>query len=265
VLGFVRNVAAVAGSQDISRRELATTYARLRIGGRESPGSHARVLDWDVAYVDYRALVELFLEVFVRRHYPFRAAHSSPFVIDCGANIGVATMFFKTLAPQAEILAFEPEPTAFRVLRQNVEANRMASVECRPYAVGREAGRQLLRSPGPGHGASSLVFDYPGWTGMEVETVRLSECLDDRRVDFLKLDVEGSEHAVLADLVETGAIERVGEIGLEHHPRNPDDLPRLLQMLADAGFSHRLAFASDELWDPMQQLLVHAFRKPKQG
>ena len=263
---MVRNVAAVAGSQDISRRKLATTYARLRVGKGEIPGSpaRARILDWEVAYADYRALVELFLEIFVRRHCPFRAARSSPFVVDCGANIGVATMFIKTLAPQAEILAFEPEPTAFRLLRQNVEANRMASVECRPYAVAREAGRQLLRSPGPAHLASSLVFDYPDWKEIEVETVRLSECLDDRRVDFLKLDVEGSEHAVLADLVDSGAIERVDEIGLEHHPRQPDDLPHLLQTLADAGFSHRLAVGSDELWDPTQLLLVHAFREAQQ-
>jgi hypothetical protein len=80
----------------------------------------ARILDWNVIYADYPALVELFEEIFVRRYYPFRPARRTPFVVDCGANVGVSAMFFKTVAPEAEILAFEPEPTAFRLLCDNV-------------------------------------------------------------------------------------------------------------------------------------------------
>jgi len=157
VLGAARNVAAMAASPDISPRSLASSYARLRT--RRAVGflpGHARILDWEVAYADYSASVELFEEIFVRRHYPFRPVRPSPFVVDCGANIGVSAMFFKTLAPQAEILAFEPEPTAFRLLCDNVQLNRMRTVDCRPNAVGGEAGRRILWSAAPAHGGASL-------------------------------------------------------------------------------------------------------------
>jgi FkbM family methyltransferase len=262
----MRNIGAVARSPDISPGALASTYARLRLA-RAVPGSprRAQMLGWEVAYVDYPAVVGLFEEIFVRRHYPFRPARSAPFVVDCGANIGVSTMFFKTLAPEAEILAFEPEPTAFRLLTQNVESNGMALVECRSCAVAREDGRHALWSAAPAHGGASLEFRGPGWTEREVETVRLSDCIGDRRVDFLKLDIEGSEIGVLAELDEAGVLRQVDEIGLEHHPRNPDDLPRLLRILVDAGFTHRLAVASDAFWDPGQLLLVHAFRESRRG
>jgi FkbM family methyltransferase len=262
MLGVVRNLAAMAGSPDISPGALASTYAQLRF--RKAAGRyprHARILGWEVDYVDYPAVVELFEEIFVRRHYPFKPARASPFVVDCGANIGVSAMYFKTLAPQAEILAFEPEPTAFRLLSENIRLNQMRSVDCRPQAVARETGIQILRSVAPAHGGASLKFHAPGWVETEIEAVRLSDYLGDRQVDFLKLDVEGSESDVLRDLDETGALHRVEEIALEHHPRNGEDLPRLLQILVGADFSYRLALASDSFWDPGQLLLVHAFRQ----
>ena len=76
--------------------------------------------------------------LYLRRHYPFRPVRARPLVIDCGANIGVATLYFKTVAPEARVIAFEPEPTAYELLRENVERNRLTDVACTGGACGRD-------------------------------------------------------------------------------------------------------------------------------
>jgi FkbM family methyltransferase len=257
----MRNLEGIATSRGPSSRRLAATYAEMRL--RRATGwlpQRARLLDWEMVYVDYAALVTLFEEIFVRRQYPFQPQRAKPFVVDCGANVGVATLYFKTLAPDADVLAFEPEPTAFRLLEENVRQNLLADVECVPVALARECGVRTLRTFAPAHGGASLEFDGAGWSATEVEVVRLSDRIGARRVDFLKLDVEGSEAAILDDLIESAVIRQVDEIVLEHHPRRAADLASLLGTLADSGFEYRIAVAGDHFWEPGQLLVLHAFR-----
>lgn len=261
MLGLIRNVVEITSSQEPRPRQLAAAYAEMRL--RRASGrlpARARLLGWEIGYADYAALVELFEEVFIRRHYPFAPRRSKPFVVDCGANIGLATFFVKTLAPEADVLAFEPEPTAFRLLEENVRHNRLADVECVSAALAREPGVRTLRTPAAAHGGASLEFDGVGWTATDVEAIRLSDRIGTRRVDFLKLDVEGSEAAILDDLRDTGVLAQVDEIALEHHPTRPVDLAGVLNTLVEAGFECRIAVAADRFWDPSQLLLVHAFR-----
>ena len=59
----------------------------------------------------------------------------------------------------------------------------------------------------------------PSWGGHErqdVRVVRLSALLREP-VDFLKLDVEGAEYEIVADLISTGAIQWVLETVIEYH------------------------------------------------
>ncbi len=264
MLGFIRNVAAIAASPEPpSRRRLAASYAELRLRravGR--PPRLARLLDWRVEFVDYPALVDLYLEIFVRRHYPFTRRRERPFVIDAGANIGVASLYFATVAPDANVLAFEPNPTAYRLLAANMRRNGLEHVECLPLALAREPGPRTLRTPAPAHGGASLELEGAGWSSVEVDAVRLSDRIAGRpAVDFLKLDVEGSEQAILDDLYASGTIRLVGELVLEHHPRRAGDLGRLLAGLSDHGFEYRIALAGDAFWQPAPQLvIVHATR-----
>src|SRR6476660_7477663 len=50
------------------------------------------------------------------------------FKVDCGANIGMAVLFFKALHPAAEVLAFEADPLTFAHLTRTIESNQLTSV-----------------------------------------------------------------------------------------------------------------------------------------
>ena len=47
-------------------------------------------------------------EIFIENIYK-QTLREKPYIIDCGANIGMSVIYMKQLYPQAEIIAFEPD------------------------------------------------------------------------------------------------------------------------------------------------------------
>src|ERR1700759_697713 len=81
----------------------------------------------------------LYREIFVRQYYHFVAPTASPVILDCGANVGMATIYFKWLYPNAKVTAFEPDPKTFNLLRLNLRVNRL-DVETHNCALWDEDG-----------------------------------------------------------------------------------------------------------------------------
>ena len=52
-------------------------------------------------------------EIFDQQIYRFNTSNSKPYIVDCGANIGLSIIYFKQLFPNAEIVAFEPDEKIF--------------------------------------------------------------------------------------------------------------------------------------------------------
>ena len=96
--------------------------------------------------------------------------------------------------------------------------------------------------------------------------VRLSRYVT-KPVDFLKLDVEGSELPVLRDLASSGAIGMIRQMVIEfHHHMSPavDNLAECLSILERHGFGYQLT--AGQVYTPItrgqfQDVLVHAYRK----
>ena len=74
-------------------------------------------------------------EVLLEQIYRFVARRANPFIIDCGANIGLSVIYFKHLYPAARIIAFEPDPQNFAALQHNVQAFALADVTLYQKAV----------------------------------------------------------------------------------------------------------------------------------
>jgi len=76
----------------------------------------------------YDNLDNLYREVFLNNEYFFESNTNKPIIVDCGANIGTSTLYFKTLFPKSTILAFEANPVTFQMLEKNVRANDLKDV-----------------------------------------------------------------------------------------------------------------------------------------
>lgn len=147
-------------------------------------------------------------------------------VIDIGANIGIFTMAVKLKAPEAAIYAFEPISDTFHVLEQNVRLLECADVYLYNVAVGsqdhgKEAFTFFPNMPGNSTAIPALkddqkpvmdhilgkeTSDFLHQSEPRTAQVRtLSSIMREQGitgVDYLKIDVEGSEISVLDGIEE---------------------------------------------------------------
>ena len=225
-----------------SRDYLRFAAHAARRWGHSGPGV-AELLGYRVAYPNQSYALFLLHEIFVNATYAFAARRGRPLVIDCGANIGLSVLFFKAYAPDATVVAIEPEPATFEQLRQTVSLNGLRNVELLRAAVSATAGMLPFYSHPDDRGAitASLHAQWGGADAQPVPSIRLSSLVD-KPVDFLKLDVEGAEYGVVDDLVESGSIQWIRETVVEAHEL--DDRPgardRLIAQLRDAGMRVRV-------------------------
>lgn len=137
-------------------------------------------------------------------------------VIDVGANIGAFAMAAATVAPQAEVIAFEPFPAVFERLLANCVLNDLQNVICVHAALGRGAGSQHLIAPAgmpttastqAGHRLRHQWAREPGpYTFQIVPVVDLDSFAQEAaldHVDLVKIDAEQAEVDIIAGMQRT--------------------------------------------------------------
>jgi FkbM family methyltransferase len=206
-------------------------------------------------------------EIFVRQTYWFQARDAQPVILDCGANLGMATLFFKYLFPDATIQCFEPDRRTFELLRSNVERNAFAKVNLHNVALWDEATEIpfYVDSNAPGNLLMSTNGNRTTGTPALVPARRLSTYID-QDVDLLKLDVEGAELRVLRELADSGKISRIRQMIVEYHHKIPGEssaMSHLLRILEEHGFEYQVAASGFPLPQPehFQDIMIYAYRR----
>lgn len=194
-------------------------------------------VDLDQFTVEYRrprpfaSAIELLFE---QRIYDVDPLTEPQVVIDGGAWLGLSVMRFRQLFPSASILAFEPDPEIFAILRRNVERNGIDGVRLVNAALGAENG--VLDFTASGADSGSLVADVRG-EKIAVACERLSTHLT-QPVSLVKLNIEGSEADVIDELGER--LSLVDQLLIEYHgfAELPQSLHRILAALHNAGLTY---------------------------
>ncbi|PYQ13199.1 MAG: FkbM family methyltransferase [Acidobacteria bacterium] len=182
--------------------------------------------------VDAASFLEMYDQIWERGSYRFRPHREKPFILDCGANVGLSVFFFKENYPDSSLVAFEPDDALFQVLERNVRRAGYPGVELVPRAIWTEATTLPFFAEGSYGGRLARGGDPPS---RRVRTVRLRDYLD-RPVDLLKLDIERGELEVLEDCA--AALANVDNIFVEYHgaAEEPQRLSRLIALLSESGF-----------------------------
>jgi len=121
------------------------------------------------------------------------------FVADVGANVGVYSLLFARCAgPSGRVWAFEPDPGNFAALQRNVAANGYANVCTVNKAVGAVSKTDYLFLSEIHSGDHHTYATAETRRRVPVEIVALDDFFaPDQRLDFIKMDIQGSEgHAL---------------------------------------------------------------------
>ena len=126
-------------------------------------------------------------------------------IFDVGANIGNHSLFWAAHLPEAEIYAFEPYAENYTCLTKNIIENQFeARVHTERKALGNErAYAQVISVDSSNLGATTFQLTQEE-TGTELITIdEYVEKHSLERVDFVKIDTEGFEIAVLEGMAKT--------------------------------------------------------------
>jgi FkbM family methyltransferase len=116
-------------------------------------------------------------------------------VVDAGANIGyLSVQASKLVGPTGRVFCVEADPANVSILRTNLWRNGCTNAKVLPAAAWSERA-ELNLSVIPEGGACTQVSPGPP-QGSTVAAYRLDEMIDGR-VDYLKVDCEGTDHLVL--------------------------------------------------------------------
>ena len=124
-----------------------------------------------------------------------------PVVFDVGANVGqFALAVLDTFGPAVRLWSFEPCNSSFEMLQQHFRGKNVTLVKA---AVGSKEGKAEIFSPASGSKLASFYDRTSTWDNASREFVSVQTidgycaCNGIRKINFLKIDVEGHELEVL--------------------------------------------------------------------
>jgi FkbM family methyltransferase len=182
--------------------------------------------------------------------------------IDVGANTGLLAIQILARSPRTICHLFEADPGVFSQLEHNLKSNELTGYKINNLAVTDKSGVALTFFPSSNDGES-------GWgrlqnqkletrTGLKVNSVGLDDYLGKemiKRVDLLKIDVEGAEETVLrgaqkslqAKLIKTVICE-INEGALAEFNSSPAAVKKIL---TDAGYAEIARFEMNCMFEPL--------------
>jgi FkbM family methyltransferase len=230
MLDFTRQLTAVSALRyaawRMAKRDEAVALA-LRSGPRfELRPDKFGNNDYGVAY-----------EVFVHDYYEDRARlapETVRLIVDLGANVGFTLLYFLHRYRHCQILAFEPHPGHFAQAERNLSLD---SSKDRVQLYAKAAAARTRPMQLSDQASSSSLAENRTAAKILVEACDLFPLLIGRRIDLLKMDIEGGEYEILGD----DRFEKldVGAIVMEWHARGSglDDKEWCQERLRDLGYA----------------------------
>jgi FkbM family methyltransferase len=153
-------------------------------------------------------------------------------IVDAGANVGLFAIQIARQNPRCRVIALEPFAENFKYLEANVGRACSKTVTCCEMALGAGFSKGQMQAVGSRSLDHVLRIESDGANGIPVVPLAgLFDLAHAQQIDFLKVDIEGSEHDVFA-AASPDLIHRFRRIAMEYHdqivPGTLDLLRRVL-------------------------------------
>lgn len=137
-------------------------------------------------------------------------------IFDVGANIGQSLEEFISLVPNGSFISFEPVEASFDKLQKRFGST--SNVRLEKLALGNEDGSAIMHVDGASTG-NRIIEKDSGKLNTQITPITTGDsyCRANgvERIDYLKIDTEGHDLAVLSGFRNLIAAGRIGFIQLE--------------------------------------------------
>ena len=150
--------------------------------------------------------IAVFHQIFIKKEYEFDVTRTPATIVDAGANIGLASIYFANKFPDAKIIAVEPEASNLEILKTNIAP--YGNIFAVNGALWHENAKTALIDSGVGKwGFITQARDDDrvvagGKVVCEVQGLTMDAIMKTcgiERIDVLKIDIEGAEREVFKD------------------------------------------------------------------
>jgi FkbM family methyltransferase len=159
--------------------------------------------------------IDVFEQIFIDEEYKFITDTEPNVIIDAGANIGLASVYYSTLYPHAKIIAIEPETSNFELLKENVKSYPNIYI----IKAGIWNTNTYLKISNPGDKKFAFMLEE-SHDRLDIEAITIDELIEQHGlhyIDILKLDIEGAEKEIFSNYPSW--ISKVGMIVIELHDK----------------------------------------------
>jgi FkbM family methyltransferase len=186
--------------------------------------------------------------IFLSQEYPIFKDYFPQIIIDAGANIGLSSIYFKIFYPEARIFAIEPENSNCELFLKNLEPYPNITLikgallhECKleTKIINSDADKYSFR-------VSNLPNqEYPSEESLLSCSInQLVEKYNIKKIDILKMDIEGSEKDVFSENLEW--IDITDNIFIELHEQICEGCSQNL-IKAIANYPFKIRFKGENL------------------
>jgi len=164
-----------------------------------------------------------FEQIFLKGEYDFHTKSPPQVIVDAGAHIGFAAVYFANRFPDARIFAIEPEAKNFEMLRKNVAPYpNVIAIHAALWdregdlgVIDRGTGTWGFMTRERADGDNRTAAFRHTIHATTVEAIMRDHHLDS--IDILKIDIEGAEKEVFAD--SSAWLGKVRSLIVELHDR----------------------------------------------
>ena len=173
--------------------------------------------------------IVVFTDVFIDKEHEKTIQGDIANIVDCGANIGLASLYFLNKYPGAHLVAIEPESSNYEILRKNIEP--YSNTKLLKRGVWKRSCYLNIVDNLDGNHAFSVEESESETELLAISIPDLIEMFDSRYIDLIKIDIEGAEEVVF-DKKEDW-FKRLDNIFLEiHESKKPGITNRIVSLLS---------------------------------
>jgi len=160
-------------------------------------------------------------------------------ILDIGAHIGMFSLYASILNPDVKIIALEPEPENYKLLKENLKQNHCKNVTTKQVALTHTDKTTIDFYLSDNTHTHSTIKPVNQSTHIEVPATILKKLIAQNKLNkigLLKMDIEGAEFSIIRNTTQD-TWNKIQYIVVEYHESEKNKRADLENIIRSHGFS----------------------------